>query len=83
MLPSGLGDQLCNPLPALLWKWLLLCLFTGISDLEVYFFASSPFSGAGCVPPALSTDHVLFQFAVCFSVLQGSSVLDAPHWLRR
>jgi hypothetical protein len=62
---------------------LLLCLFNGIFELGVYFFALSPFSGAGCVLPACSADHVLFQFTVCFSVLQGSSVLDAALWLRR
>jgi hypothetical protein len=31
---------------------LLLCLFTGISELGAYFLAPPPFSGAGCVPPA-------------------------------
>jgi hypothetical protein len=48
---------------------LSLCLFTGIYMLRVYFFALSPFSGAGCVPLAPSTVCVLLQFAVYFSAL--------------
>jgi hypothetical protein len=56
---------------------LSLCLFTGISVLGVYLFAPPLFSGAGCVPPTPSFVCVLLQFAVCFSVLWGSSVLDA------
>jgi hypothetical protein len=37
----------------------LLCLFTELSTLGVYFFALPPFSGAGCVPSGASTVHVL------------------------
>jgi hypothetical protein len=51
---------------------LLLCLFTGISKVEVYFFATSPFSGAGCVPPTppLSVFYysLLFVFQFCRAV---------------
>jgi hypothetical protein len=83
MLPSGSGDQLCNPLPACFGGGLLLCLFTGISMLGIYLFALPSFSGAGCFPPVPSSEHVFLQFVVCFSVLHGSSVLDAAFYLRR
>jgi hypothetical protein len=51
----------------------LLCLFTGISMLEVYFFAPPPFCGAGSVfhqPPPLSMcyDGSLFVFQFCGAV---------------
>jgi hypothetical protein len=39
-----------------------LSLFTEISALGVYIFAVPLFSGAGCVPPAPSTVHILSQF---------------------
>jgi hypothetical protein len=49
---------------------LLLCLFTGISKLGVYFFAPPPFSGAGSVfhllPPLSMFDFSLqFVFQFC------------------
>jgi hypothetical protein len=52
---------------------LLLCLFTGISKLGVYFFAPPPFSGAGSVfhlLPSLSMldYNMLFVFQFCRAV---------------
>jgi hypothetical protein len=80
LLPYGLGDQLCNPLPALFGGGLSLCLFTGISELGVLFLCPIPISRAGSAfhPPWTDTSAV-----VCFSVLQGSLILDASLWLRR
>jgi hypothetical protein len=50
----------------------LLCLFAGVSTLGVYFFALSPFSGAGIVPSATSAsvfyDGSLFVFQFCRTV---------------
>jgi hypothetical protein len=61
-----------------------LCLFTGISRLEAYFFALHSFCGAGSVfhlPTLLLVcyDGLLFVF----SILWGSLTLGAVHWLRR
>jgi hypothetical protein len=56
---------------------LLLCLFTGVSILGVYFFDSPPFSGIGCIIPTPAVVSVLLQFTVWFLLLQGSSVLDS------
>jgi hypothetical protein len=63
-----------------------LCLFTGISMLGVYFFAPSPFSGAGAVfhepPPLLPTIISVYDSTLFFNFV-GSLALGAAHWLRR
>jgi hypothetical protein len=51
--------------------------------LGVYFFVLLLSSGESCVPSTPSNGRVLLQFAVCFSILQGSLVLEAAFWFRR
>jgi hypothetical protein len=62
--------------PALEVAYYCVCL------LRVQFFALPPFSGAGseCHPSPLLSVLVTVH---CFSVLEGSLVLDTALWLRR
>jgi hypothetical protein len=61
---------------------LLLCLFTESSGRLV--LCPTPFLwGQFSMPPVPSVVHVWLQFAVCFSVLWDTLVLDAALWLRR
>jgi hypothetical protein len=83
MLPSSSKDQLCNPLSALHWRWLVAVLVYWDFMLGVYFFVLPPSSVALCVPHTSSTVCVLLQLAVCFSVLWDILVLDADLWLRK
>jgi hypothetical protein len=82
MLPSGSGDHLCDPLTALLWRWLIaVFVYWGFSTRSLVLCPSPFLWGWFSMPPAPSTVCVWVQFSICFSVLQGSLVLNAALWL--
>jgi hypothetical protein len=66
MLPSGSGDISVIHYLLCFGGGLLLCFFTGISVLEVYFFAPHPSSGGSCVPPTPSAVCVLLNLLFVF-----------------
>jgi hypothetical protein len=84
ILPSGSGDQLCDPLPALLWRWLIaVFVYWEFSPGSLILCPVFFFQGRFSVPPTPSTVHARLQFAVCFSIFQGYWVLDTALRLRR
>jgi hypothetical protein len=81
--PPGSGDQLCDPLPSLIWRWLLAIFVYWDFWAGNLFLWLAPFLWGGLCSthPFLCLCFIIVHF--WFSVLQCSSVLDAALWLRR
>jgi hypothetical protein len=83
ILSSHTRDQLFNPLPALLWRWLVTVFVYWDFHTVSFFLCLAPFFSVRlcCICPFCCP--VLLHFVVYFSVFQRSSGLDAAPWLKR